>query len=58
MSPINSPRRVNSPEKMDSLTKHSIKTQSRNISKINNFNKSVTVEQNKNKLKSQIKVAI
>lgn len=49
---------MNSPEKMDSLTKHSTQTQSRNISKINNFNKSVSVEPNKNKLKSQIKVAI
>jgi len=43
---------------MDSQAKLSTQTQSRNISKINNFNKNVTVEPNKNKLKSQIKVAI
>ncbi len=58
MSPLNSPRRVNSPEKIDSLPKPSIQTQIRNISKISNFNKGATFEPNKNKLKSQIKVAI
>ncbi len=58
MSPLNSPRRVNSPEKIDSLPKPSTQTQSRNISKISNFNKGATLEPNKNKLKSQIKVAI
>ncbi len=58
MSPLNSPRRVNSPEKIDSLPKPSIQTQIRNISKISNFNKGATLEPNKNKLKSQIKVAI